>query len=143
MTLDQLIPEKPTFTLSATKKTYTLKIPTIEDRVKFRRLAGGDAEIQKAFTNLNWELISKFAYIMLEDKSDFLAGEVEEINDEGFKVKHMVTGPEKLMRVVTTVAEANSIIYAMVAAIVGSDPEAKKAAEEGLKTVPEEKKTLQ
>ena len=122
MQLEDLMPEKPVFTLSSTGKEYTLRVPNLEDKVEMIRLCGGQEQVLKVFQELNWSVICKIVYRLMIDKSDFLAKREKRINDEGIEEEVLVTGPIMLLRAIKTQAEAISMLQAFNAASVASEP---------------------
>jgi hypothetical protein len=122
MELSEFIPEQPVFTLSSTGKSYELRIPNLEDRMVMANMAGGQAEIQKVFSELKWDVICRIVYRLLIDKSDFLATAVEEIDDEGNKKKFTATGPQMLMRAIKSQDDGIKMLGALTAAITNGEP---------------------
>lgn len=123
MELNELIPEKPTFTLSSTKKEYELRIPNLEDKIEMTRIAGGTHEnFIKIFEEKKWDSICKIVYRLLIDKSDFLAQKEPWIDDEGFEKEVIVIGPIRLLRAITTQSEATALLSALVSAISAGEP---------------------
>ena len=122
MELSEFIPEQPVFTISSTGKAYELRIPNLEDRMVMANMAGGQAEIQKVFSELKWGVISKIVYRLMIDKSDFVATAVEEIDDEGNKKKYTATGPQMLMRAIRSQEDGVKMLGALTAAITNGEP---------------------
>lgn len=127
MELTDLFPSKPEFKLSKTDKTYTLRIPNLEDRAKFRELLGSDSNIQKVFNELQWDVIAKLVFRLLEQKEEFEAVKEVGFDDDGVRVTYLVTGPARFMRSVTTIDEGMNVLTALVAALRAGDPLIDKA----------------
>ena len=122
MELEELIPEKPEFSISSTNKTYKLRLPNLEDRARFNEMVGGNPEeLGKAFTEMRWSLIAKMTYRLMDQKEDFLASEEEFIDDDGNKTKAFVSGPSKLMRALN-LTEALKMMGALSVAIRNAEP---------------------
>lgn len=127
MQLNDLFPTKPEFFLSGTGKTYTIRIPNLEDRARFREWLGGDANVAKVFNELQWDVIAKLVYRLLEQKDEFLAFEETAVNDDGVKERRLITGPAVMMRAVKTIDEATNMLTALVTALRNGDPLIDKA----------------
>jgi len=127
MELKDLFPSKPEFTLSSTGKTYSLRIPNLEDRAKFREWFGTDDNIQKVFNELQWDVIAKLVFRLLEQKSEFEAVKEAGFDDDGVKVTYLVTGPAMLMRAVMNTTESMSVLTALISALRAGDPLIDKA----------------
>lgn len=127
MELTQLFPSRPEFTLSSRGKTYSVRIPNLQDRAKFREMLGSDAAIQRVFAEMDWSVIARLVYVLLVEKKDFPAENIEELDDDGVMKRYLITGPAVLMRSCTTLEEAMAMVTALVAAIRGGDPLIDKA----------------
>ncbi len=122
MKLDELFPESPEFTLKSTGKTYTLRLPNLEDRARFKDIAGNEQRVNEIFKNLEWDKISIFVYRLMIDKSDFMARDEKSVTDEGEEITQRVMGPVLLMRACQSIQEAISMLTALVTALRASDP---------------------
>jgi len=122
MKLEDLIPEKPTFTLASTSKEYTLRVPNLEDKVEISRMCGGAVAVTKAFEQRDWTKICPIVYRLMIDKSDFLASKEKKINDDGFETETMILGPIKLLRAIQTQSESIALLGALTTAITASEP---------------------
>lgn len=140
MKLEEFLTAKPEFYLSSKEKTYTLRIPNLEDRTKFKDILGDEANIQKVFNELQWDVIAKLVYRLLEDKSEFTAYQEKGHDDDGVQVTYLVTGPALLMRAVRDIEEASRMLGALVNALRLGDPIVNQAVQASMKA--EEKKSL-
>lgn len=122
MKLEDLIPEKPTFTLAATGKSYELRIPNYEDKLTFVRMCGGEDQIKLVFQERRWSDICKIVYRLMVDKSDFPATRDKQLDDDGIEQDVLVTGPIMLLRAIRTQSEAIGMLGAFNAASVASEP---------------------
>lgn len=132
MQLEEIIPVGRTFTLDSTKKTYNIRLPNLADRVYFRHVAGSDQGLQEALKTMNWDVVSKVVFRLLEEKEDFLGQTVEQVNDSGIKEKVFVSGPEKLLTMISSSKEILQIITSLSRAFLDADPVVKEMAEEEL-----------
>lgn len=140
MELEDFFSEGKSFKLKSTGKTYELRLPNLSDGAFIKSTYGDAIGFQSALEGMDWPLIILFIYRLLNDKSDFLAEDIEEINDTGEKVTRRVTGPEKLLKSISGQAEGLKILSALTQAIAESNPDAKKAMDEEIK---KNKKMLQ
>lgn len=122
LSLEDLLPQEPEFTLKATGKAYRLRLINLEDQVWIKKTFGTDAQLKAVFEELQWEHLSRIIFRQLEDKSDFLARDVEEINDDGEKITQRLTGPYLLMKSVSGMDEAFSMLAALNKAMALSSP---------------------
>lgn len=122
MELKDFIPEKPTFTLASKGKTYTLRIPNLEDKIEMVRLCGGEDEVGAIFKTRNWSMICRLVYRLLIEKEDFLAKRETRITDEGTQEELLITGPIMLLRALGTQQEAMQMLAAFNSASVASEP---------------------
>lgn len=131
MKLEELFPELPTFCLSLTKKTYHLRIPTLEDKARFTEWAGGPDKLSEAFKEINWNLIVRFIYRLLVEKEDFLASQESFVDDDGVKQERLVTGPEKLFRSIAgNSKESSDIFLALAQAVSRGEPQVESQIKE-------------
>lgn len=138
MQLNDLFPEKAEFYLESRKKTYTLRVPNLEDRARFKDILGNESRINEVFQNLEWDIIAKLVYRLLVEKSDFVAYQEKGYNDDGVEVTYLITGPALLMRAVSGMEEAIRVLTALVTALRLGDPLVDKAVKAGV-----EKKSLE
>jgi hypothetical protein len=134
MKLEDVIPERPEFTLSSTGKTYVLRHPSIEDRVWLKRKFPNQAAMQAAFESRDWEVLSIIVMLLLVDRSDFAARDItEDVGVDGEPIKRRLSGPEAFRLAVTSFAEELAIIGALGAAFTGADPLIKQVVQDELK----------
>lgn len=122
MQLQELLPDQPEFFLTAKQKTYRLRIPNLEDRARFSEWLGDQATVKKVFEDLQWPVLSKLVYRLMADKSDFPATTVTEINDDGVEEARLVSGPQMLLRSVTSIDESMKMLGALTTALRMGDP---------------------
>lgn len=122
MKLEELLTDKPEFFLTTKNKSYSLRVPNLEDRARFREWLGDESKIQKVFNELQWDVIAKLVYRLMVDKSDFIAREEDRVDDDGVRFRALVTGPALLMQAVTNIDEATKMMGALVNALRLGDP---------------------
>lgn len=130
MKLEDLFPAKPVFTLSGTSREYELRIPNLEDRIRFKEIAGSDEAVQQMFQQLHWDKIAMFVYRLLVDKSDFLAKDEKVTDDMGETSTRRVSGPTLLMRACRSIQDQTNMLTALVSALRLSDPLIDEAVKE-------------
>jgi len=91
----------------------------------------------RIFTTPEWDKITKFAYRLMIDKSDFMGIEEEVINDEGRVEKQFISGPTRLLRALIGAEDGLKVISALTKAISVANPTIAKYVDE------EKKKALQ
>lgn len=122
MKLEELLVQKPEFKIESKQKMYTLRVPNLEDRVKFKEILGDESKIQEIFNNLQWDIIAKLVYRLLVEKEDFVARPEKGYNDDGEPVTYLITGPALLMRSMNSIDEAMKMLGALVTALRLGDP---------------------
>lgn len=122
MTIDEMIPEIPKFTLKATGKEYELRLPNLEDKSEFPRMVGGAENLSQIFVKREWSQIVKVIYRLLIDKSDFMATREKRVSDEGIEEEVLITGPIVFLRAIETQQEAMAVLGAFNAACMASEP---------------------
>lgn len=130
MKLEELLVNKPEFKIESKQKVYTLRIPNLEDRVKFKEILGDESKIQEVFNDLRWDIIAKLVYRLLVEKEDFIARPEKGYNDDGQEVTFLITGPALLMRSMNSIDEAMKMLGALVTALRLGDPLIDKAITE-------------
>lgn len=120
--LEDLLPSKPEFKLSKTGKTYSLRPMNLQDRIDMQAMFGGPEKVAEVFNKKDWFGIARMAYKLMEDKSDFLAGEGAYVDDEGFRKNKMFTGPEKFFNSITGVTEMLQVMGAVTASATAGEP---------------------
>lgn len=78
-------------------KEYILRKMTLADEAWLQDTFGGDA-LEKIFSEIKLSELCRILYRVLDDKKDFLAKDVEEVNDDGELVKRRLKGHEVLMQ---------------------------------------------
>jgi len=139
MKLEEMFASEPSFSIESKGKTYTLRIPNLEDRVKFKDILGDDSNIQKVFNELQWDVIAKLVYRLLVEKQDFVAFQEKGYNDDGVEVTYLTTGPALLMRSIKNIDEAVKMLTALINALRLGDP----LIGEAIKEMSQEKKSLE
>lgn len=81
----------------------------------------GDA-VQAAFNERDWDVIALIVFRLLVDKSEFLAHESTEINDDGDEIKTRLVGPQLLQRAIETFDDEIAVLRAFSSAIALSNP---------------------
>lgn len=119
--LEDLIPEKASFTLKATGGIeHTLRIPNIQDHAWMKQTFGG--EITKVLESSDKMGMARVVYRLLENRSPFMATENEEIDDDGVYVKVRRTGWENFARAVVGHAEQIEVYKALMSTVGLSKP---------------------
>lgn len=93
-----LVPESAQIELNVnnTVKQYTLRAVNLSDEVWMQRTFG--TGIEKVFSELQMANICKILFHQLEEKRDFAAVDEDGYDDDGNVVKVRLTGPEQIMR---------------------------------------------
>ena len=125
--LSDVFPDKAEFTLKQTGKTYKLRLFSLRDRQWLQDNFTAE-QIKAAFNakNLQFEDILRMVYHQLEDRSQFLATEKEEVDDDGRKVMVFTPGHVVLMQSVEGAEEFVHIMAALTKALTESEPVIKK-----------------
>lgn len=121
MELDKIYPTLPEFTIN--EKIYHLKLVSVADQVWLSEKLGGMDKVQLMFhpTNPDLGAIIKFSYRLLQEKQDFLAKDVETINDEGETLIRRMSGPEVMMTAMKP-HEITGIVEALKESFEKSNP---------------------
>lgn len=130
MNLLDIFPELPEFHIKSTGKSYKLRPPNLMDRARFVEWLGDQEQVEKVFKQLQWEVLVKLVFRLLEDKSDFEAMQFEDYNDDGEKVKYLLTGPARLLKAITSLEEGLQMVGALTTAMRLGDPMIDKAMTE-------------
>ena len=133
-TLEEIIPDKPEFYVSAKKKTYSLRPPNIEDQAWFISRFGSLDKVTEAMTSQDWEGICKIVYRLIcnEGKRDFKAEETTEFDDDGVETTALLPASRALLRSLIP-DEALEMMRALTKAVVLSNPLIEKAVVDNLK----------
>jgi hypothetical protein len=110
-----LVPEAPSFKLSATGKSYRLRKLSALDEVQIERDFGGlDKLLESATKRDGLDNLMQVIYrqIMDPERSDFIAEERKTIDDDGNPVTIKVGGWRKFADLVSGGAEINGILNA-------------------------------
>lgn len=136
--LEDLIPEKATFTLKATgDRVHTLRELDLGDQVWLKGRFG-EKEIERIFNKRMMPEICVIVMRLLEDRTGFEPERVMEKDFETGEEKEVfLTGPEKLQRCIAGLPEQQTIFLALLKTIGISQPVLDKLIEE------EEKKSHQ
>ncbi len=121
---DFIIPELPKFKLKKTGKEYELDLVRVHHLSYFKTVVGGGFDkLQEFLSSMPIDEAAKLIYKLMLDKSDFMGSEQEVIDDDGFKVKRRVTGPEKLAATIA-LDEIKPVIGALMRSVELSFPKA-------------------
>ena len=131
ISLEDVCPERPEFTLRKTGKTYRLRPVMLQDHVWFQRNYGEG--FYRAFLERDWKEICKIAYYLLDDRSEFPATDATLINEVGETTKVRLSGPELLYHNVGAEDEGVSIIAAINSAFANSGPKVREAIHDSIK----------
>ena len=129
MSLNDLSPAPIEFKLNG--KYYHLRVATLEDYIEINKRIGNVETVLSG--EIQWIDACKIAYIFLEEKDQFLAEEKEFIDNEGFKQKRVITGPEKLFKTLRKTDDIEVIVKAIEASVGFTDKETEETEEEEVK----------
>jgi hypothetical protein len=137
--IEELVPEDATFTLKKTGKTYRLRAITVSDEIWITRTFG--ERIESIFKEVKMEDVCKVIFHQLEkdDKEDFLAKDVDIINEEGERLKVKIGGAELLSALISGHSEKLHLFEALLTTMGLSRPIRDKI--EGSEPQETEKKT--
>ena len=126
--LEDIISDRPEFTLSKTKKVYRLRPPHLDDQIWMAKRFGTAHAMAQMITNRDWPTICEFVYhqMSMKGRGDFKFGRVRIIDDSGKTIVKEMTGPEKLL-VQLTSEDGVGILKAINRAIADSNPIVEKA----------------
>lgn len=97
MKLNETIPQKPEFNLNG--KTYKLNLLTLDDISYFEEKYGSIENLINIISaEGKYKEKCEIIFSQLEDKKDFLAKEIEEINRDGEEIKRTMKGPECFLK---------------------------------------------
>lgn len=118
--LEDIAPERAAFFLKAKKKKYYLRPVNLTDNVWMKGKWGN--KIGVIFEKIDMPELSKIIYRLMEDKSDFLAEDIDDVDDEGEPRSRRVSGPEKLCACIQSISEQIQIFQALMSTIGISQP---------------------
>lgn len=124
--IEDFVPEDADITIGG--KVYGMRKINVDDEVWLKTRFG--KSIQAIFQNMEFDQIAKLIFRQLKDKSDFLPEVLKEYDDDGNAIEVTVTGPQKIMRQMTGVAEKNEAIFSVVQLIGISRPMMDKLVDE-------------
>lgn len=122
MKLEDIVPENPSFTLSATGRTYELRPPSLEDIAHWTRTYGGIEGLTKVFKDKDWPEMCKVCFRLMKDKSDFMAKKEIVIDDDGIETEKLVLAPERLFKAIATLDEGVAFQSAINKAFEAAQP---------------------
>lgn len=139
MKLEDLKPKPSKFYLSKTQKEYKLRPWTLQDQIWMNQEYGD--KIKDIFSEENVDIvaISRMAYRLLTDKSDFKATEVKDIDEDGNEVTYNVGGYKLLINSVNDLEEQLALLSAVVECIGLSMPEVEELKKADIDTATEKK----
>jgi len=119
--LDDLIPEKATVFLKTVNKGFILRPISLDDQMWIKR-KWNDDELKKLLETVDMGELSKLVYRLIEDKTEFKAQDITEIDEEGEEKKTRVSGPELLRKSIFGDAEKIVVYKALMQTIGISAP---------------------
>lgn len=122
MELEEILPLEPEFTLKKTGKTHVLRLVSLEDQTWIKEKFGDKIEFERIMKSFDWSKSIQLIYRLLIDKSDFLGGDEEYIDDEGRKVVSFISGPTKLLRAISGMEEGVAVMAALAQSIMKANP---------------------
>jgi hypothetical protein len=124
ISLQDILPTKPEFSIEKTKKTYTLRLPNMLDQVWIKEKFGGPERVAQVIQGQDWLEISRIVYRLMDDaaRGDFPAVDAKIINDDGESMQRRLTGPEHLLSCLSGLEETVRMLGALTQAIILSNP---------------------
>jgi uncharacterized protein YktA (UPF0223 family) len=121
--LSKIIPRQAKITNKRNGKEFILKPFTIRDELWCRDNLGDDFLSIFHEDDMDHRILYRIAFRLLEDKSEFVAKEIEQINEEGIKEKKMIGGYELFIDLFEGPLEKAQIASAVAETIGLSSPE--------------------
>lgn len=130
-TLEEVLPVKAEFHLEQMNKTYELRRITLEDKVYFEDKFGKKSMLLAFDIPIQWAIISQIVFRLLkeEDKKDFIAKEIYEIDEDGIDKKVTIGGHKLFLSKITGMAEATPMLAALSKTMIDSEPVIKELLE--------------
>ncbi len=134
--LKDIVPRGATIKLSMKNRTYRLRAVTLDDEIWMNETFG--STLEDIFKNLKMKEVCKIVFHQMEeeDKQDFLAIDVEFINEKGEKLLKRMGGSDLLMIHILGYSEKIALYEALMETIGLSRPLQKKLSEEEKKSSP-------
>lgn len=112
--LEDLIPQASVFELAKTGKTYRVRPISLEDEVWLAETFG--PSLQRLLTEVNFAALARIAFhqMELEDQKEFLAKDVEIVNDEGEKATVRIGGYKLLLGMLSGRPEKDRLCTAVL-----------------------------
>lgn len=126
LNLQKMFPQKSSFKLKATGKTYYLRPMTLKDQLWVKHNFEGRLEEILNPATLDMDAISRIIYLLLVDKSDFATHEYEDVNEDGETVTVEIGGYKLLQRLISS-EEMSDVLWAFNETMGISRPVEKKA----------------
>ena len=135
ISLEDIIPSKPIFTVAGSNKAYRIRPPNMADRVWMKKTFGSEDELQRLIGEKDWQKICRVVYRLLDEKAraDFPSTTATFINDEGDKMQGKLSGPDVLLRALSGLEDAVKMLSALTRAIIISNPLIEEAIAEEVK----------
>lgn len=117
MKLEDIKPKSSKFYLSKTQTEYRLRPWTLEDQIWLKEEYGD--RINEIFNEKHIDIvaISRMAYRLLTDKSDFKAKQIKDFNEDGEEVTYKVGGYKLLINTVNDLNEQFALLSAVIESI--------------------------
>ncbi len=121
--LEDLIPRKSKFYLSETGVEYSLRPWTLKDQIWMKQEYGDKAkdmfvlELEK----LDLSIAARMMYRLIEDKTDFMAKEIIEIDENGEEKKIKIGGYKALLSMIKGFKEQVNLIASLAECIGASN----------------------
>lgn len=106
--LDDLIPQEAS--LKIENKEYFLRKLNLSDEVWIKTKIG---DVQKVFTEQDFEAITKIAFRLLKDKADFLPKTLSDYDENGNQSDVFFSGPEMLQIAIVGQAQKMELLWAV------------------------------
>lgn len=117
--LQELIPEEAAVILNG--KTYALRKVNLKDEVWMLENYGRE-KISAMIAGTNMALACALFFRVMKDKTDFIASQEDGYDDNGLPAKVLVTGVDKIMRVVIGTEGKNELLTGVYKVLGISNP---------------------
>lgn len=125
--LEDIVPQNATIEING--KAYTLRKINLADEAWLK----SQGDLQDKFTNEDMDFVSKFAFRLLVDKSEFMPTVRKGFDDDGYEVDEKVTGPQRILEGMSGPEQKYELFRALCQTLGISRPLMDKMVEERLK----------
>ena len=125
MKLEDLIPQEASVTIG--EHTLEFRKINLSDEVWIKSKVG---DLQKMFTEQDFDSICKLAFRLLKDKKPFMPVKIKDFDDNGSEIERLIPGHEMIQRSVVGVSQKMDLLWAIYQTFGISRPEAKEGEAE-------------